>query len=141
MPADLDLSVPATTRGLRAALQSLDEACVARNVEADLVSRARIVIEELFTNTIKYGYGGECDRPVRLSLSVDRTITVTFEDEALPFDPTAWTVAKDIYETPSDRPVGQAGIALILGLSSSVSYLPLPNGNRITITIEQREPR
>ena len=136
MPADLDLSVPATTRGLRAALQSLDEVCTARNVEADLISRVRIVIEELFTNTIKYGYGGECDRPVRLSLSAGRAITVTFEDEAPPFDPTAWTPAKNIDETPADRPVGQAGIALIQGLSTSVSYRPLPSGNHIAIVIE-----
>lgn len=133
MPSDFDLSVPATTRGLRAALQSLEEVCAAGHVDGDLVSRGRIVIEELFTNTIKYGYGGECERPVRLVLSVVGALTVTLEDEAPPFDPTAWKAAPGAPER-----VGQAGIAMVMGLSSRVAYQALPAGNRITIVIAPR---
>ena len=77
------------------------------------ISRTRIVVEELFTNTIKYGYRGECDRPVRLKLVIDPAIHLTFEDDAAHFDPTGWqpggnSVAED------QRPEGQAGIPLIL---------------------------
>ena len=133
--ADLDLIVPATTRGLHAALQSLEEACPAHKVPLGAVARARIVIEELFTNTIKYGYGGECDRPVRLSLSIGSALTIVLEDDAGPFDPTLWKAAREL---PSERPVGQAGITLVIGLSSKIDYLRLPNGNRTTIVIEPR---
>jgi serine/threonine-protein kinase RsbW len=136
MPADLDLNVSATTRALRAALQAADEICAARRVDARLVSRARIVIEELFTNTIKYGYGGECDRTVRLTLSASRALTVTLEDDAPPFDPTLWKPAANTPALPSERPPGQSGIALVLGLSSKVNYLRLPTGNRVTVILE-----
>jgi len=135
MLADLDLNVSATTRALRAALQAADEICAALAVDTRLVSRARIVIEELFTNTIKYGYGGECERPVRLRLSVGGALTVTIEDDAPPFDPTLWKRAANVPESPGDRPVGQSGIALVLGLSSDVKYLRLPGGNRITVIL------
>jgi serine/threonine-protein kinase RsbW len=128
MPADLDLSVPATTSGLRAALQSLEGVCAARHIHAEVVSRCRIVVEELFTNTIKYGYGGECDRPVRVSVSTGEALSVTLEDEAGTFDPTLWKPEDD----RSER-VGQAGIALVLGLSSRVVYEEVPGGNRITV--------
>ena len=138
MSADLDLNVPATTRGLQTALQTLEESCAARNVQFDLQSRARIVIEELFTNTIKYGYGGECERPVRMSLKFGSGLTITLEDEAGPFDPAAWHAQRDTSKLPSDRPVGQAGIALVFGLSSTVDYCPLSNGNKTTIVIEPR---
>lgn len=129
MPGDLDLSVPATTRGLRTALQALEAVCQ----DGDLLSRGRIVLEELFTNTIKYGYGGERERPVRLSFRLEDALTLVIEDEASPFDPTAW-----VPPPGSPERVGQAGIALVMGLSSRVSYQALGNGNRVTVVIAPR---
>jgi anti-sigma regulatory factor (Ser/Thr protein kinase) len=126
MSSDLDLSVPATTRGLRDALQALAAVCR----DDHLLSRGRIVVEELFTNTMKYGYGGESERPVRLSFRVERGLTVVIEDEAPGFDPTAWVAPPG----PAER-VGQAGIAMVLGLSERVEYSALANGNRVTVTI------
>lgn len=127
MPGDLDLSVPATTRGLGEALNALDAVCGAGHA---LLGRARIVLEELFTNTIKYGYGGESERPVRLSFRLESALTFVIEDEAPAFDPTAWA-------RPAGSPerVGQAGIAMVMGLSSQVSYQALAKGNRITVVI------
>src|SRR5262245_49155255 len=125
MPADLDVTVPATTRGLRAALQAIEDVCAPRAVDTGVWARARVVIEELFTNTIKYGYGGECDRPVRIKLALADELVVTFEDEAPLFDPTAWTPPASHAQLPSERPVGQAGIALVRGLSARVEYVPL----------------
>lgn len=133
MPADLDLTVPATTRGLAAALQTLERTCAGRGVAAHLVLRARVVVEELFTNAIKYGYGGESERPVRLSVEVGAVLTLVIEDEAPHFDPTSWRPAADLPANPAERPPGQAGIAMVMGLSTKVIYAPLPGGNRITL--------
>jgi serine/threonine-protein kinase RsbW len=132
MPGDLDVNVPATTRGLQVALDALDAFCDGRGVDSDVARRARVVVEELFTNTIKYGYGGACERPVRLSGRVENGLVLVFEDEAPPFDLTSWTPPK---LRPDERPVGQAGIVMILGLSSRVSSVQLANGNRVTVTI------
>lgn len=134
MPADLDVNVPATTSGLRQALAALEALCVARSLHADMVAKARIVVEELFTNTIKYGYLGECQRPVRLSV-IAAPLTVVFEDEAPPFDPTQWRPSQPAPERALDRPVGQAGIALIIGLSVTLRYERLANGNRVTTVL------
>jgi anti-sigma regulatory factor (Ser/Thr protein kinase) len=127
MPGDLDLSVPATTRGLSEALNALENACGAGHA---LLARGRVVLEELFTNTIKYGYGGECERPVRLSFRLEGALTFIIEDEAPLFDPTRW-----VPPPGSPERVGQAGIAMVMGLSSQVSYQALANGNRITVVI------
>lgn len=127
MPGDLDLSVPATTRGLSQALKALEEVCGAGH---GLLARGRIVLEELFTNTIKYGYGGESERPVRLSVRVENALTLVIEDDAPWFDPTGWVPASG-----SPERVGQAGIAMVIGLSSQVSYQALANGNRVTVVI------
>lgn len=132
MPGDLDVNVPATTRGLQAALTALDQFCAARGLAHEVQKRARIVIEELFTNTIKYGYGGACERPVRLAFSCDAGLTVVFEDEAPAFDPTRWMPPP---LPPGERPPGQAGIAMILGLSTRVTHEALALGNRVTVLI------
>jgi serine/threonine-protein kinase RsbW len=132
MPPDFDVIVPATTRGLAAALASLEMFCDSRKVAPDVLRRGRIAVEELFTNTIKYGYGGECDRRVRVSGVVDRGLVLSIEDDAPPFDPTAWTPPPQL---PGERPVGQAGISMVLGLCAAVTYARIGESNRVTMTI------
>lgn len=135
MPADFDVNVPATTRGLQVALEALDAFCDGRSVAGDVARRARVVVEELFTNTIKYGYGGECDRRVRLSGTIDRNLLLSIEDDAPPFDPTAWTPPG---QSPAERPAGQAGISMVIGLCAAVSYARVGESNRVTLRIVAR---
>ena len=137
MRTDLDDVFPATTQGLHAALTAIERFCAGRNLDADLVSRARIIVEELFTNTIKYGYGGECDRPVRLRLAVDPALTLTLEDEATQFDPTRWRPHPSADVPADQKPEGKTGIALVLGLARRVRYIARERGNCIEIEIAE----
>jgi anti-sigma regulatory factor (Ser/Thr protein kinase) len=134
MASELRLSFPATISGLVASLEAMDHAGIALNLTPALVSRVRIVVEELFSNTIKYGYGGECERPVRLHLSTDTSLTIAYEDDAPPFDPTARAREDDASIMDEDRPEGRAGIAMVLGLCATTKYMPRPDGNCLIMT-------
>jgi anti-sigma regulatory factor (Ser/Thr protein kinase) len=134
MASELRLSFPATMSGLIASLEAIDHMGAAWSLSPVLVSRVRLIVEELFSNTIKYGYGEECERPVRLQFSADAGLTVTYEDEAPPFDPTARARESDASIMDEDRPEGRAGIALVLGLCATAAYLPKPNGNVLVMT-------
>ncbi len=138
MPTELKLSFPATTGGMIAALETIEHTGIAWKLEPELVSRVRIVVEELFSNTIKYGYGEECDRPIRIHAHAGPPFSLTEEDEAAPFDPTRWRPPGEAEVAADDRPIGQAGIALILGLSSTVHYTQKPPGNRLEMAFEPR---
>jgi anti-sigma regulatory factor (Ser/Thr protein kinase) len=129
MSADLVLELSATTTGLRSSLDRIRESCTRSNLSRDTISRLQIVVEELFSNTIKYGYGGECERPVRLRLRCSPQIELVYEDLAPPFDPTAWRETTP----PGDGADGRQGIALVLGLAESTRYERLPAGNRLTL--------
>ena len=134
MASELRLSFPATISGLVASLEAMDHAGIALNLTPALVSRVRIIVEELFSNTIKYGYGGECDRPVRLHLSTGTSLTIAYEDDAPPFDPTARAREDDASIMDEDRPEGRAGIAMVLGLCATATYVPHSDGNSLVMT-------
>ena len=53
LPAHLKLDYPAKVIALNAAPDAIAQVCNARKIGKSLVSRARIVVEELFSNTIK----------------------------------------------------------------------------------------
>jgi anti-sigma regulatory factor (Ser/Thr protein kinase) len=134
MASELKLSFPATMDGLIASLEAIDHTGSTWNLNPGLVSRVRLIVEELFSNTIKYGYGAECDRPVRLHLSTDTSLTIAYEDDAAPFDPTARAVESDESIMDEDREEGRAGIALVLGLCATAKYLPRADGNCLVMT-------
>jgi len=137
MPTDLEVSFPATTRGLITALETIEHSGRAWNFGAEVIARLLIIAEELISNTIKYGYGRECDLPFRLRLSALPVPTLVYEDDAAAFDPTCW-VHPDEHLAPDDRPEGRAGIKMVLGLSGTATYLARPQGNCLVITFDQR---
>ncbi len=117
--------------GLNSALDAVEQYCAQMN--RDLVSRARIAVEELFSNTIKYGHGGESDHPVRLYLSADPVLTLVYEDDAPPFDPTSWKSREIETLLPDARPEGSAGIAMVRGLCADMRYRLRDGRNCLTL--------
>jgi serine/threonine-protein kinase RsbW len=133
-PAEWKWNYTATMASLVAALDAIEHACSTSNTDTDLVSRARIVVEELFSNTIKYGYGGECDKPVRIGLTAGPRLIITYEDDAPLFDPTRWKSEEDEVVLPDQRPEGRAGIAMVMGLCAAAVYSPRGGRNCLAMT-------
>lgn len=132
----LDLELSATISGLVRALELLDQCAAERELDRAVVIRLRIVIEELVTNTIKYGYGRECAQPVRLRLFLGEWTELIYEDAAPAFDPLAWHVCWKAEVPAQDGRVGRQGIPLILGLASEVRYQALSQGNRLILSLK-----
>ena len=129
--------MPATLSALIACLETIGEFGGAAKLSPDIVGRARVVVEELFSNTIKYGYGRECDRPVRLTLTAAAGLVLVYEDEAPAFDPSSWRSAGPARSAAEAPRVGEAGLALLFGLSSSVAYETAAVGNRLVVTFAE----
>ena len=130
-----EASFPASTPGLVIALKDIENFCGEQALPRKLVSCVLVVVEELFTNTIKYGYGGECERPVRLKLIANKALRIVFEDDAPPFDPT-----KDApipVNRPDEGPEGHAGLTIVFGLATSAEHVRLPGGNRLTLILKE----
>src|SRR5262245_65702685 len=112
---ELVLDVPATASGLRSSLERITRACARTKLPRDTASRLQIVVEELFSNTIKYGYGGESEQPVHLHLRLSPRISLVYQDAAPPFDPTTWRETTPLAKAQDQ--LGGRGLALVLGLA------------------------
>jgi anti-sigma regulatory factor (Ser/Thr protein kinase) len=101
-----------------------------------------LIIEELFTNTVTHGYGGDSRQPVWVSVAgVCAKLTLTYEDAAPPCNPLTLP-APGLLDAPvEERKVGGLGMPLVKALSDSASYAYGEGRNRLTLVITPRGHR
>jgi anti-sigma regulatory factor (Ser/Thr protein kinase) len=114
-------------------LDYLRQACHRTGVEPAAILRIELVVEELFTNTVRHGYRGDSDAPVWLhAAGASGSMLVTYQDAAPPHDPLAHTI--HLAESPDDRVVGGLGNRLARGLTSAIAYRRAGDRNVLTLT-------
>jgi serine/threonine-protein kinase RsbW len=102
--------------------------------------RLTLVIEELFSNTVRHGYGVESEAPIGLTLGVhEGLITLLYEDRAPRFDPLASMAAPpaSLTEPIERRPVGGLGVHLLGRLVQGARYSYEDGSNRLWLTLAQ----
>jgi len=136
-----DCSVPARMASLVEAIEFVEAFCADRGVAVSDGLRLSLVVEELFTNTVVHGHGGDSDAPVRLGLRADAThLELSYEDSAPPFDPLERLARSPVDPAAGvgDRPIGQLGIALVVSLAERISYGREDGRNRIVLALRRQ---
>jgi anti-sigma regulatory factor (Ser/Thr protein kinase) len=101
-----------------------------------VITRAQLVAEELFVNTVTHGHGGDSDATVDVTVRADADrITVVYEDSAPPYDPFASVASPDPAATLEDRSVGRLGVFLITRLAARCDYARAGGRNRVTVEL------
>jgi len=113
------------------------EVCADARVGQDAEFRLTLILEELFTNTVVHGHGGDCEAPVRVALDVQPgQVDVIYEDTCPGFNPfAAATTPPDDSVPLEDRLVGGLGLVLVARLCSRAEYTRLAGGNRIALAV------
>lgn len=93
-----------------------------------------IVMEEILTNTMKYGYAEDRPGEVAIEAAISAaSITLTIADDADPFDPLQAQAPK--LKVPIDkRDIGGLGLHLVRSLTDSLSYAHIDGRNVLTVT-------
>ena len=131
---------PARLTSVSLAVAFVEEVCGAAGVDRRDRLRLALVVEELFTNTVVHGHGGDCDAPVTLSLEVrDERVALTYEDTASPFDPLARADAAPDAASLEGRPVGRLGLVLVRGMATDLAYARVEGRNRISLVLRPPE--
>ncbi len=117
-------------------LTRLHEALEAFSEEEDLtpsmVFQLNLIIEELVTNTILYGYPKGEEQEISIEVRKETDLVIQVVDEGRPFDPTK---AEEplVYESIEEQPVGGLGIHFVKSFSDALTYERIDGKNVLTI--------
>jgi serine/threonine-protein kinase RsbW len=108
-------------------------------MDARLVMRLRLAVEELFVNTVLHGHGGDSDAPVDVTIRLDGDVVVLrYEDTAPPFDPFARVASPATTGSVEARDVGRLGVFLITQIARRCSYARAGSRNQVTVELPAR---
>jgi serine/threonine-protein kinase RsbW len=119
----------------------VEAACHDAGFESADALRLRLVLEELFTNTVSHGHCAESDQPVDITLDVTPgSIRVTYEDTGPAFDPRASGPAHGPAAHPP--PVGRLGLILVRRIARDLAYERVEGRNRLSLSVHSStDPR
>jgi anti-sigma regulatory factor (Ser/Thr protein kinase) len=121
---------------LRAMRAFLEDFCVAAQIGEHHCLRMNLVLEELFTNTVRHGHRGDSDSPVWITLLADQgKLHLTYEDAAPPFNPYGTPPGAPPDTTVKMRKIGGLGVILTRQLALSRDYAYLYGRNRIRLAM------
>ena len=137
-PNEVQIEITSQPDELAKFIGLVDTFCDAQTIEDGIRFKLHMVIEELASNTINYGYRDVDDGWLRLALRlVDGTIIVTLEDGADQFDITVHDVEPDRDAELEDRQVGGLGIFLVKEMTDAIRYQREGRTNRVILEIKQ----
>jgi anti-sigma regulatory factor (Ser/Thr protein kinase) len=121
---------------LRPLREFLEGFCTEAALADDQRLRLNLVLEELFTNTVRHGHGGDSDAPVWVTLTRGPAgVNLTYEDTAPPFNPYGRPPDAPPDTTVKMRKIGGLGVLLTRKLATSREYAYLYGRNRIRLAL------
>ncbi|MGH8635274.1 MAG: ATP-binding protein [Burkholderiales bacterium] len=134
----MHLTLPADNREYPRLREFVDHACQQAGCSPGQRNRVQLVVEELFSNTVKYGRREAVPASVTISVdfSGEHPMTVHYEDDAPQHDAFDQAEAEqELKANITDRRVGGLGIVLVRELGKDVSYSWSGGKNRVTFSV------
>ena len=114
---------------LHGLLPRLEEFGTRHHIAKEDLLSARLVVEELVTNTLKYGYNDKAKHDITIQLTLhENVLVIRIEDDAQAFDPLAAEP-----RSRNDQTVGGYGLQLVRELMNAWQY-HRENGKNVLIT-------
>jgi anti-sigma regulatory factor (Ser/Thr protein kinase) len=98
-------------------------------------ARLLIILEELFTNVVKHGYGsGAPPGNIEVALTFDgERLRIEFSDDGRPFDPLS-VALPNIDQPAVKRQIGGLGLRFLRSLANDAQYSRYGDRNRLVLT-------
>lgn len=122
MTAELRVHVSDLEGGMTALFDRFRAFAVSHHVPIDIQREIHLALDEIVTNVIRHGYGGQpCDgADIRVSVAAG-SLQVEVRDRARPFNPLE-IAEPDISLPPEMREIGGLGLYFVRQLMDSVEY-------------------
>ncbi len=123
---------------LRAVNAFVESFCTDAALPRQSCLRLNLVLEELFVNTVRHGYGADSEAPVWMSIDANAgAVRVTYEDIAPPFNPYAKLPVTPPDTTVEMRKIGGLGVLLTKELAATRDYSYVFGRNRVRLLLRQ----
>jgi anti-sigma regulatory factor (Ser/Thr protein kinase) len=135
------LVVPGELDSLATIRRYVQAAAEQAHLEKQQAYRLGLAVDELATNIVTYGYADSAaDGMIAVQATIDvRTLKITLEDTAHPFDPTQQDTPADLDMPLDERNIGGLGIFLALNGIDDFTYERVDNRNRNTLVVYRPE--
>ena len=140
MNANLILNMEARLDEIERIHAAVEILANAEGWEPDLLFQIKLVLEEIGTNIVKYGYEHEGKKDIRITLtSESHALTMDIMDDGKPYDPFAEAPPPDLASSVEERPIGGLGVHLVQKLMDEAHYRREDGMNKVTL-IKHRTP-
>lgn len=114
--------------------------CLQCDIPKECVNRALIILDELFSNCLKYGYRDEsATGHFTVKAKLQKTcMKLTVSNDGIAFNPIRHAVNPETDARLEDRPIGGLGLLLISQLSDAIHYRRVGNKNILNIQLMPR---
>jgi anti-sigma regulatory factor (Ser/Thr protein kinase) len=119
---------------LEEALDALDSWIEEEGGSPRLTFAARLVMEELATNIIKYGYDDALEHTIRIEFDSGPPASMRIEDDGHAFDPVRDAPEPDLSGDAAERPIGGLGLHMVRTMTQSMRYSRERDLNRLAVT-------
>ncbi len=134
MGAGLTLRLRNELSEIRRLTAALDAFAEDEAIPSDVAMRMALVLDELLTNTIEYGYPDEVPGEIGIEAKRDGDmLMISVTDDARPFDPRK-APRPDLEQSVEDRRVGGLGLHLI-NTMADVDYARINGRNLVTLRL------
>jgi anti-sigma regulatory factor (Ser/Thr protein kinase) len=124
---------PRTAASLEAIYAFVREFLSSQGLPEEVAFDVDLIVEELFTNMVKYGVGGRPEITLGLAWKAP-ALTVRLEDEGAPrFDP-GNAPPVDVSRPLEERRAGGLGLHLVRRMADRLEYAYEDGRSRITVT-------
>ena len=129
-----ELTVKAALESASRVTAFIDEALEALDCPLKAQTQIDVAVDELFSNIASYAYApGVGEAEVSLDFDeADRTVSITFADSGVPYDPLA-KADPDVTLSAEEREIGGLGIFLVKKTMDAVEYARRDGRNVLTI--------
>ena len=140
MSEPVEATFAASMESLPETVAFVEAFCERHGIDVADTLRLTLIVEELFSNIVAHGYGGE-DGWIRLGLVLDgHDVRIVCEDRAPPYDPRASLerMPKDLGDPVETRGVGGLGHWLVGRLVVETSYVRVGDANVLSLRFRRR---
>jgi anti-sigma regulatory factor (Ser/Thr protein kinase) len=108
--------------------------CLAeRQASLPAIHFARLAVEELLSNCVKYAFADAAEHLIEITLSIEGgDLILTFTDDGLPFNPLTLPEPR-IHVPIEERGIGGLGIHLLRKIADDLHYSRTDGKNRLTL--------